>query len=303
MAAIVHVQAARSRLAHIGTLGDSYTDEYRFYPPDRNHARNWVELLASSKKAIFGPFSAASRGEPRNAGFATNWARSDATSSDMVRNQLPGLSQQVSQGLANLSVIFIGGNDYIQYVERLATGATPGSQATADLTRVESLADENVTTAVQTLLAANPSSKIVLVSLPDLRQFEAFAAIRALPQIQPYLGAIGDSIVAFNARLAGLAAENPGRVAVADLNGRFQQLLQQAGATGSFSFGGKSISVTTAGDSYKDLFLADGLHLGTVGQGILADLIAQTADSAFNSRIRLLTTSQILQAAKHLPRM
>ncbi len=30
----------------IGVLGDSYSDEYQFYPPDRSTAQNWVEILA-----------------------------------------------------------------------------------------------------------------------------------------------------------------------------------------------------------------------------------------------------------------
>ena len=29
----------------IGVLGDSYSDEYEFYPPDRPTARSWVEIL------------------------------------------------------------------------------------------------------------------------------------------------------------------------------------------------------------------------------------------------------------------
>ena len=33
----------------IGVLGDSYSDEYRFYPPDRSTARNWVEILTETR--------------------------------------------------------------------------------------------------------------------------------------------------------------------------------------------------------------------------------------------------------------
>ena len=63
----------------IGVLGDSYSDEYQFYPPDRSTARNWVEILAATRGLDFGRFDDESRGEPRNRGFAYNWARSDAT--------------------------------------------------------------------------------------------------------------------------------------------------------------------------------------------------------------------------------
>src|SRR4051794_15479821 len=53
----------------IGVLGDSYSDEYEFYPPDRSTARNWVEILSATRGLDFGPYSTVGRGEPRNRGF------------------------------------------------------------------------------------------------------------------------------------------------------------------------------------------------------------------------------------------
>ena len=38
----------------IGVLGDSYSDEYQFYPPHRSTARNWVEILAATRGVDFG---------------------------------------------------------------------------------------------------------------------------------------------------------------------------------------------------------------------------------------------------------
>ena len=34
------------KVTAVGVLGDSYSDEYRFYPPDRSTSQNWVEILA-----------------------------------------------------------------------------------------------------------------------------------------------------------------------------------------------------------------------------------------------------------------
>ena len=83
----------------IGVLGDSYTDEYEFYPPDRPTGRNWVEILARDPPAELRPALHARRGEPRNQGFAFNWARRDAATEDMIRTgQLTGLAAQVSRG-------------------------------------------------------------------------------------------------------------------------------------------------------------------------------------------------------------
>src|SRR3954462_11163696 len=61
----------------IGVLGDSYSDEYQFYPPDRTTARNWVEIPAEPRGWISGGSGAGGRGEPRNGGYEYNWARSD----------------------------------------------------------------------------------------------------------------------------------------------------------------------------------------------------------------------------------
>src|SRR3954471_23296539 len=112
---ITPLQAARAGLpGPIGVLGDSYSDEYQFYPPDRATARNWVEILSELRGLDFGPFSTSSRGEPRNQGVAYNWARSDATSDDMIGGgQLAGLTSQVAEGKVKVVLISIGGNDFI----------------------------------------------------------------------------------------------------------------------------------------------------------------------------------------------
>jgi hypothetical protein len=58
-------------LGVVGTLGDSYTDEYQFYPRYQTHARNWVEILSYTGKANFGPLSNVSRGEPRGSSISS----------------------------------------------------------------------------------------------------------------------------------------------------------------------------------------------------------------------------------------
>ena len=94
---LVPLSAAEAGLdGGIGVIGDSYSDEYQFYPPDRTTARNWVEILAETRSLDFGRFSTASRGEPRNQGYAFNWARSDATTDDLIATgQHSGLAAQV----------------------------------------------------------------------------------------------------------------------------------------------------------------------------------------------------------------
>ena len=133
----------------VGALGDSYTDEYQFYPTARTHARNWVEQLATAQKASFGAFSRSSRGEPRDQGYAYNWARSDATSSDMVANQLPGLAAQVASGTVHYAWIFVGANDFIGYAKALATNPPPSTAPIAgQIAAIEAQAATNINTAV-----------------------------------------------------------------------------------------------------------------------------------------------------------
>src|SRR5947209_1939680 len=103
----------------IGVIGDSYSDEYQFYPPDRSTARNWVEILAATRGLDFGAFTRRSRGEPRNQGFAYNWARSDAATDDMIRSgQHTGLAAQVASGKVKLVCMIIGGNDFINAMKK-----------------------------------------------------------------------------------------------------------------------------------------------------------------------------------------
>jgi hypothetical protein len=98
----------------IGALGDSYTDEYQFYSPDRSTARNWMEILSATRGLNFGAFRTDGRDEPRNQGFEYNWARSDATTDDLIATgQHTGLAAQVARGDVQIVWIFIGGNDFI----------------------------------------------------------------------------------------------------------------------------------------------------------------------------------------------
>src|SRR3954451_4652943 len=89
----------------IGVLGDSYSDEYQSYPPDRATASNWVEILAATRGLDFGRFDDQGRGEPRNRGFAYNWARSDATTDTMIAaGQHTGLARQIARGEVRIAV-------------------------------------------------------------------------------------------------------------------------------------------------------------------------------------------------------
>ncbi len=283
----------------VGALGDSYTDEYRFYAPDRSQARNWVEILAANRLANFGPFAVGGRGEPRNQGFAFNWARSDATSSDMIARQLPGLTAQVASGKVRYAWIFTGGNDFLIALRDAAeSGRLQGPGPIAQFGQVEAHARANLARAVGTLLSASPKVKLVVATLPDIRSLPIVDGLSSLlPQSKPLITAAAAQIQAYNTFIRNLAAHNP-RIALADL-ARTSAALSSS-TTGSASFGGTTLDLRAPGDDYHHFFLADGIHVGTVVQGVIADTFLAAIHSKFGARVNLLSPSRIVQFARHV---
>jgi phospholipase/lecithinase/hemolysin len=293
--------AGLARGAHavtVGAVGDSYTDEYRFYPPDRALARNWVEILAATRRVSFGPFTTHRRAEPRDQGFAFNWARSDSTSVQMVGNQLPGLAVQAARGQVRYAWIFTGGNDFLYFLRDNAQTATNplAPPMLQQLSALEARVEADFTTAVHSLLASSPRVRVVVATLPDVAALPIVQEGLALfPQARPLVGAVGQEIQRYNTLIRQTAAVNP-RIALADIAAQ-AGLLQSAGT--SARFGGTTINLTTPGDNYHDFFLADGIHLGTVGQGIIADAFISAVDSRFGAHIKPLSPTQIVRFARH----
>jgi len=278
-------------LGGIGVLGDSYSDEYQFYSPDRATARNWVEILAEVRGFDFGRFSTVNRGEPLNQGYAYNWARSDATTTDLIRSgQHTGLAQQVASGKVNWVVIFIGGNDFIHALE----SADPASE----LSRVLPEALSNYRKALGTILQASPNVRVVSVTIPDIRHLpllRASAEQRQLPQ--SLLDQYGEALAVYNSQIRNLAL-NSTRVAVADFDAadRFSSRLSRTKTV----IGGHRLDRLGMGNSVEHLFLADGRHLGTIGQGFMAQLIVNAIASRFHEPIPLLTNQEIDEFAQSL---
>jgi hypothetical protein len=280
----------------VGTLGDSYTDEYRFYPPFQSHARNWVEILANTRGVSFGQFSTKSRGEPRNQGFALDWARWGSTSSDMVRTQLPGLAAQVGTGRVRYAWIFTGGNDFLYFLQGVQQGTIPASEATADLAQLEQTAASNVNTAISTLLAANANIKLVVVTVPDVSLLPAVQSQATTPALQAVVAATDQAIHTLNASIAAAASANP-CVALYDLAGQ-SAILASTASNASVPFGGTTINFATPGQDYHDFFVGDGIHPGTVGQGLIAEGFIQTIDTKFGAHIADLSPNQIVAYAR-----
>ena len=68
----------------------------------------------------------------------------------------------------------------------------------------------------------------------------------------------------------------------------------------SAPFDGATIDLTTPGDNYHHFFLADGVHVGTVVQGIIAEAFISAVDAKFGAKIEPLTPRQIVRFASHI---
>jgi phospholipase/lecithinase/hemolysin len=291
----VETELIAPSVVSVGALGDSYTDEYIYYPPDRSQARSWVEILSATRGINFGPHSNKSLGLPRFAGYAYDWALTDATSSEMVQSQLPGLAGQVARGKIQYAWIFSGADDYLNLLYAVQAGTISPAAAATELPQLTTQASANIETAITTLLAASPKVKLVVATLPPVGLLPIVQLGETTPEAQALVMATDQAIGNFNDAIkASVAAAGP-RVTLVDLAAATEQL---AGSPSEVEFGGITINLVTPGDSYNHFFLADGIHIGTVGQGLIASMFINAVDAAFGAHIAPLTPTQIVSYAK-----
>ncbi len=275
----------------VGVLGDSYSDEYQFYAPHRSTARNWVEILAQTRDIDFGAYSSQSRGEPRNEGYAYNWARSDASTADMIATgQHTGLAAQVTRGEVSLAVVFIGGNDAIH-----ALYEPSPSQAMKGLGR---RAAENVETAVRTLLTASPDVKVLLVTVPDIRDLPEFRTpLRDGKLDRSVAEAAAAEIDILNASIRRMARNQP-RVAILDM-ARITRVMGYV-APDVVPVGNHKFHLRKPGNAIDHLFLGDVRHLGTIGQGMFAKMVVDALNTKFRAGISPLSDREIVGFAERM---
>lgn len=268
----------------VGVLGDSYSDEYQFYSPDRTTARNWVEILAATRPLNFGRYSTESRGEPRHEGYEFNWARSDATTTDLITaGQHTGLASQIAAGEVSIAVIFIGGNDFIH--------ALLADDPARAVERVLPTALTNFRTALETILNASPQVKVVLITVPDIRDLPLIKE-RRLPD--GVLDRSTAALTAYNNQIRRLAFGQP-RIAVADFD-MAAKIANRFNREQAF-IGGRRLDRVHSANDLNHLFLADQRHFGTLGQGLLAQMVVNAIDTRFAESIAPLDDHEIVEVA------
>jgi hypothetical protein len=163
------------------------------------------------------------------------------------------------------------------------------------LAQIEANAQANLDTAVATLLAASPKVKLVVTTVPALADLPVVQSASTTPQAQALVAGADAALDVYNANIRAIAATQP-RVALADLALESSAL---ATAGPAASFGGTTITLTTSSNDYHSFFLADGLHVGTVGQGIIANTIVAALDAKFGAGVSVFTPAGIIGLAQH----
>ena len=275
----------------VGVIGDSYSDPYQFHEPHCTSAMNWVELLAQIRGLDFGPFSKGGADPGHRRGFAYNWARSGSTTADaVVDGQHHGLAAQVADGLVDLSYVFIGGNDFIEALDAEAPRHAlieAGPRAIANLREI-----------IGTLLAASKDLRIVLATVPSIRGLPEVRDRLDAGQIdREQLGAAADALRHYNAAIRALARREA-RVGLADLE--FEARVAERIFPKVVTVGGRRIDRLTPGNSPGNLFLADGRHIGTIGQGLIAQRFVRAAFVCFGIGIAPINHREIVAAADAL---
>jgi hypothetical protein len=276
-------------LGGVGVLGDSYSDEYEFYPPDRSKALNWVEILARTRQVNFGRYSVLSRGEPRNQGFEFNWARSDATTTDMIKTgQHTGLAAQVARGEVSTVIIFIGGNDFIY--------ALQSSEAATLVQPVLTQAMANLHVAVETILQANSHVHVLIATLPSILELPEFAAPLSSGRISHSVAsAFERAIERYNGEIRLLALRNP-RIVLLDL--ALIARLAPKPDQDHVRVWGHTLDRVRPINEPDHVFLGDSRHVGTLVQGVMADLVIHTLNARLDARIAPLRAAEVFDLAR-----
>lgn len=277
-------------LSPMGAVGDDLTDEYET-SPDGGTGLNWIEHLVANRAMNFGTSSATSRGEPRRAGYEYNWARVGATTDALLtQGQHTGLAGQVSTDSVHLAYLAAGLNDFAPPTVH-PTGKYreiyEGAWAGQDLDDVLDALEADLATAMDTLLSASPGVKMVVATIPDFGHSPYVLQGWAYDYSDPVKRQrVTDAIQAANGRIVTLAADRS--VPVADLFAAVEEIF----SAGSLTFAGVPIDLYTADDDPDHFYCADGIHPGTVAQGIFANRFVN-ALNVYGTDVALLTEEEI----------
>ncbi len=281
-------------LKAIGIIGDSQSDEYRAddnrgvnYPTS---TYNWVEILAKERNINFGTWNYYE--EPRRQGYEYNFARSGATAGSMTQSgQHIGLADYVKKGEVNVVIIYIGANDFAPYLYDNAYSAIYNEELSREeIIRKENSIVADIQTAIETLQEAG-DPKIFVVTIPDWGNHTAVKIGFPLPY-KRYL--VTQVINETNRKLRSVTEEYG--VETIEVND-FYQGIRGNDTNYQVKVGDVILDQYIGQNNPRYLFLSDGIHPGTVLNGLFANYLVEHINPHLINPIKPLTTDEILRTA------
>lgn len=283
-----------TQIKGIGVLGDSQSDEYQ---ADDNRGgaygdttRNWVELLAKYRSLPFGQWGVWE--ETRREGYAYNWARSGATTNSLLESgQDIGVAQQVKQEKVNIVVIFIGANDFAPYTTQDGYQAIyDGSMTDAQVTRKVNLLVANIKTALD-VIQASGNVKILLVKIPDWSNHIAVQVAFPIPEQRDR---VSKAVTFANDQLEDIVKTR--NIPTVDPNAFLESVSENKNGV-IVKVGDVILQRLLLNNDPHNMFLDDGIHTGTVMNGLFANYIIAAMNTNFGTDIKPLSTIEVLNVA------
>lgn len=280
-------------IAGLGAAGDSWTDEYA--GETYNYAKNWPELLRTERSINLGPavnFPPPETGDPfefRRTGTAFNYAYTNALALDLlVQSQDLKLYDHFEAGQVSHAVLMIGNSDF-----------APGSEAftkIADGTWNQTEIDNHVT-----FVGININAAIGTLSLRAIKGLVATIPDPTMtPQGKTLFTAAGrakvrDAVNAVNLKIKESAAKY--HQPVIDLAALSTTLLGTPTTPATTRTIGGNVYSVAGGVNATNLFVQGGVLPHTVYQALVANLIIEGLNSAYNENIPKFTEQQIVSLA------
>lgn len=236
------------------------------------YAGSWVPYAARDRGMYFGGVN-----EPYNV------AVGGATSTSLLnQGQHTAVRNLVQAGNVDAAYLTIGANDFNAVGLQIANGTLTG----ASLTKFVNNAVNNMATAIDTVLSAQPTG-VVVVGLPELMLTPGGRAIFDTP------AEIARGRVAIDQTNAAIQAMAAARfLPVVDL----ARAMRDIEALPTFRVGGVTIDRVVASTNPHNLF-QDAIHPAAVGNGMVANLFMAGMNVAYGTTKTPLTDLEVLTRA------
>jgi hypothetical protein len=313
----------------IGIVGDSLSDEYQGFVG--LPGVQWTEQVQSDSRISLGAFEddPAVRGEPRNDGYSTNWARFGQAALDLqwsnpqvqaaytaatgrppdtyhwaaigpVWAQVNGLSAQIAAGEIDVALVWIGHNDlFIRTYYGFPDYPNPATFYSDLVTRIVTIA--------ATLRAAGqadpnePQVKVAIVGLAGAAaslnpSIAAAAASVGIAYIDPFAAVISD----ISGQVSANGFYNLGGTHLFpfDANGPRTASPTALSPTGTGPCGFSPLGFGCSTPAYANPFRHwDGVHPNTAYMGLVGNEFLRDVNDSFGYAMRTVSDGQLLSTA------